>query len=97
MDSIGAYEAKTHLSELLERVASGETITITRHGMPVAVLGPVRQGSTRSPAELIDAFITKVGVLEPPYDRSIAAAVAALGHSLAHDAADPTLDEAGDE
>ena len=54
MDSIGAYEAKTHLSELLERVAGGETITITRHGMPVAVLTPVQQGPGRSAAELVD-------------------------------------------
>jgi prevent-host-death family protein len=37
---IGAYEAKTHLAELLDRAAAGETITITRHGVPVAVLGP---------------------------------------------------------
>jgi prevent-host-death family protein len=41
MESIGAYEAKTHLSELLERVAKGERITITKHGVPIAVLVPV--------------------------------------------------------
>ena len=40
MDSVGAYEAKTHLSQLLERVSKGERITITRHGVPVAVLQP---------------------------------------------------------
>ena len=40
MDRIGAYEAKTHLSRLLERVMKGERITITRHGVPVAVLQP---------------------------------------------------------
>jgi len=39
--SVGAYEAKTHFSELLERVIRGETITVTRHGTPVAQLGPV--------------------------------------------------------
>ena len=37
---VGAYEAKTHFSELLERVAAGEQITITRHGAPVARLVP---------------------------------------------------------
>lgn len=37
---IGAFQAKTHLSELLERVRRGERITITRHGTPVAVLVP---------------------------------------------------------
>jgi prevent-host-death family protein len=40
MSTIGAYDAKTHLSELLKRVAKGERITITRHGVPVAVLQP---------------------------------------------------------
>ena len=41
MRPIGAYEAKTHLPRLLERVASGETLTITRHGRPIARLVPV--------------------------------------------------------
>jgi prevent-host-death family protein len=40
----GAYEAKTHFSELLERAAAGEQITITRHGVPVARLVPFQQG-----------------------------------------------------
>ena len=38
--SVGAYEAKTHLPQLLERVSKGERITITRHGVPVAMLVP---------------------------------------------------------
>lgn len=41
MDSIGAYEAKTHLPRLLNRIARGESLTITRHGRPVARLVPV--------------------------------------------------------
>ena len=41
MQSIGAYEAKTHLPQLLDRVARGESLTITRHGHPVARLVPV--------------------------------------------------------
>jgi prevent-host-death family protein len=40
MESVGAYAAKTHLPKLLERVAEGERITITKHGVPVAVLEP---------------------------------------------------------
>ncbi|MBN1292466.1 MAG: type II toxin-antitoxin system prevent-host-death family antitoxin [Candidatus Latescibacteria bacterium] len=43
MEIVGAYEAKTHLSKLLERVTKGERITITKHGVPVAVLQPVDQ------------------------------------------------------
>ncbi len=41
MTSIGVYEARTHLSRLLDRVEQGETLTITRRGRPVARLGPV--------------------------------------------------------
>jgi len=40
MVSVGAYEAKTHLSDLLDRVANGEQFTITRHGVPIARLVP---------------------------------------------------------
>ena len=40
MENVGAYEAKTHLSELLDRVEAGEVIAISRHGRPVAVLCP---------------------------------------------------------
>ena len=38
MLSIGVYEAKTHLPDLLKRVASGETVTIENRGTPVARL-----------------------------------------------------------
>jgi prevent-host-death family protein len=44
MESVGAYEAKTHLPKLLERVMKGERITITKHGIPVAVLQPPDPG-----------------------------------------------------
>jgi prevent-host-death family protein len=35
---VGALEAKTHLSELLDRAANGEEIVITKHGKPIARL-----------------------------------------------------------
>ena len=38
MVTIGAFEAKTHLSALLERVAAGEEVVITKHGKPIARL-----------------------------------------------------------
>jgi len=38
---VGAFQAKTHFSELLQRVAEGEVITITRHGTAVARLVPI--------------------------------------------------------
>lgn len=40
MTTIGSYEAKTHLPQLLERVAQGEKIIITRRGVPIALLSP---------------------------------------------------------
>jgi prevent-host-death family protein len=36
MTTVGTFEAKTHLSSLLDRVAEGEEVVITRHGKPVA-------------------------------------------------------------
>lgn len=54
MDSVGAYEAKTHLPQLLERVAKGEKITITRHGIPVATLQPARAMKATSVRDTID-------------------------------------------
>jgi len=45
-NTVGAYEAKTHLSELLEKVEGGEEITITKHGAPVAKLVPVKKEAT---------------------------------------------------
>ena len=40
MTTVGTYAAKTYLPQLLERVARGETILITRHGQAVAKLVP---------------------------------------------------------
>ena len=51
---VGAYEAKTHLSELLEKVEAGEEITITKHGAPVAKLVPVKKEA--SPSERLAAI-----------------------------------------
>ena len=38
MITVGAFKAKTHLSSLLDRVAEGEEVVITKHGKPVARL-----------------------------------------------------------
>ena len=42
MSTISAYEAKTHLPRLLRAAERGETVIITRHGKPVAQLGPIQ-------------------------------------------------------
>lgn len=44
MKTVGTFEAKTHLNKLLERVSKGETIQITRRGIPVAKLVPADEG-----------------------------------------------------
>ncbi|MGC2331100.1 MAG: type II toxin-antitoxin system prevent-host-death family antitoxin [Candidatus Acidiferrales bacterium] len=56
-DTVGAYEAKTHLSELLEKVEAGEEIVITRHGAAVAKLVPIKKETT---AEERVAAITRI-------------------------------------
>ena len=40
MKTVGVYDAKTNLSQLLEEVEQGEIVIITRHGQPVAELRP---------------------------------------------------------
>ena len=59
MITVGAFEAKTHLSSLLERVAQGEEIIITRHGKPLARLVPVNVADRSR----IDFAIAKLKVL----------------------------------
>ncbi len=53
METIGAYEAKTHLPKLLERVLKGEQITITKHGVPVAILQPPLSLKKTEPKKVI--------------------------------------------
>jgi prevent-host-death family protein len=47
MMKVNVYEAKTHFSGLLRRVALGEEITITKRGAPVARLVPVPTESAK--------------------------------------------------
>ena len=54
MESIGADEAKTHLPKLLERVARGEKIIITKHGVPVAILQPIDPKQRSEPGQVIE-------------------------------------------
>jgi prevent-host-death family protein len=56
MATVGSYAAKTHLPALLDRVAHGETITITRHGKPVAQLVPVAPAARPDLRQLIADF-----------------------------------------
>ena len=53
MKTVGLFEAKTHLSALIEGVARGETVTITRHGTPVARLVPATDASAKPPRDIV--------------------------------------------
>lgn len=57
MQTIGAYEAKTHLGQLLDAVAKGERITITKHGVPVAMLVPPSDVVRPDVDAMIDAWL----------------------------------------
>jgi prevent-host-death family protein len=50
MIKVGAYDAKTHLSGLLEKVQAGESVLITRHGKAVAILSPANPRAARPDA-----------------------------------------------
>ncbi len=57
MQTFGAYEAKTHFAQLLDAVEHGETITITRHGIPVAIITPARAGIPVNADAAIEAWL----------------------------------------
>ena len=60
-NTVGAYQAKTRLSELLERVEAGEEIVITRHGSAVARLVPVKKETTAEERAAAIGRIQKLG------------------------------------
>jgi prevent-host-death family protein len=49
MESVGLFEAKTHLSELVARAERGESTVITRHNRPVARIVPVDDVTLSAP------------------------------------------------
>ena len=56
MKTIGAFEAKTHLSELLDLAAIGQRFTITKRGKPVAMIVPLEEEPRRTPEEAVAAI-----------------------------------------
>lgn len=57
MITVGAFEAKTKLSELLDRVEQGEEVIITRRGKPVARMGAA---TDRAPAQKRKATVEEI-------------------------------------
>lgn len=56
--TVGSYQAKTHLAELLDRVARGDVVTITRRGVPVAQIVPPALSARPSSDEVIADLIS---------------------------------------
>ena len=56
MKTVGAFSAKTHLSDLLEQVAHGESFLITKRGKPMASLSPVNVSRKQGPKDSIIEF-----------------------------------------
>jgi len=54
---IGAYEAKTHFSQVLDSVAKGTDYIITKRGKPVAKLSPIEPEKQMTRKEAIEALI----------------------------------------
>lgn len=56
MIEVGAFDAKTHLSSLLEKVSQGEEVLIRRRGVPIARLVPVHRTEEAQVEETIAAL-----------------------------------------
>ena len=56
MQEIGAFDAKTHFAQLLNKVKEGECISITRHGVPIAVLVPIKKYESNKKTVLVENF-----------------------------------------
>lgn len=56
MLQVGTFEAKTHLSQLLEKVKKGEEITLLKRGVPIATLAPIAGRHPRDPRAAVAAI-----------------------------------------
>jgi prevent-host-death family protein len=57
MTTLGFYEARTHLSELLDQVAKGKKVLITRRGKPAAVIGPPPREGQRDVRQVVKEML----------------------------------------
>jgi prevent-host-death family protein len=64
MSQVSLYEAKTHLSSLVDRAAAGEEVIIAKNGVPMAKLVPIpQQLAPRKPANA-----GKITYIAPDFD-----------------------------
>jgi antitoxin (DNA-binding transcriptional repressor) of toxin-antitoxin stability system len=64
MATVTLVEAKAHLSELLDKVQSGEDVVITRHGRPVAQMSALTR--PKQPLRSLASFRAKMPRLRKP-------------------------------
>ena len=57
MIEVGTFEAKTHLSALLEKVSQGQEVLITKRGEPIARLVPAQRADRTQVAATIDTLL----------------------------------------
>jgi prevent-host-death family protein len=57
MTTLGFYEARTHLSELLDRAAKGKKVLITRRGKPAALIGPPPKHGQRNVRQVVQEML----------------------------------------
>jgi prevent-host-death family protein len=81
METVGLFEAKTHLSELIARAERGEEVVITRHNKPVAKIVPIGGALPEVSPELLARR------------REIAAEMQATGHEMARRGGPVTVEE----
>ena len=52
--TLGAFDAKTHFSKILEWVAKGKEFVVTKHGKPIAKIGPAIESAQVTEQALIE-------------------------------------------
>lgn len=81
MESIELADAKDRLSELIDRIETGDSVDITRHGKPVARLVPIAK-----PHKPIDAaLLQSLTAAMPPQPESAASLVRSMRDGLIQD------------
>jgi prevent-host-death family protein len=76
MDTVNLYDAKTNLSNLVERAARGEEIVIAKAGRPLARLVPLARRTTPRPLGLLAGQVTVGPDFDDPLPDDISAGFA---------------------
>lgn len=70
-ETLNLYEAKSHLSELVERAASGEEIIIAKAGKPMARLVPLQRRKRPKLASVMGKNILGVTYIAPDFEEDL--------------------------